>query len=612
VRRLLEHPAVAYDGDAEEREAARQWIARLRVIQGKDRAAHAGTYIDRDVLNWEQGLRRLALGLVYADDDRPALAGADGERATYVPLGGARTEAVGRFWRWARRLFRDLEPLARDAREPAAWAPVLRSLLDRHLAPVDEADERERTVVLDVLDDLESAPGRARVPLAVARWLLDDRLEARRRDDAGAFFRGVTVAPLSRAAGLPFEACFVVGLTEDAFPRTSPDGTRESTDRFDSLVRLSSTRRWFWMSCASGDDGARPPSAVLTELREVLVRGYGAADALSAPGVPSPSARRRAWAARAGGAAEPEAPPPVPPAAAAAPGSVSRWTLAELLVRPDRAWRRGVLGIRPPTPEPPLREVFRAGPRAVESVARALLAAWPDVGPEDLAERVERALEERAATEAVPVGLYGRAEARRIERTLKRWLDALWSEGVPAAPPLAEPDRVRCARPGGELIEIRGAPPAAFEDATGGRTAVAVLGQWKQNADVTLCRAFVEHVIANLERPRGSVVLTLDASGQSIRHELRPIAPDEATRWIHDACTDLWTQPHDVNFPFAVAREVLAAQRAGRDHDISRVLVRARTLDPAADAEGREPPTPEAAAEWATRRLDLLERSLIR
>lgn len=615
VRRLLEHPAVAYDGSADEREDARRWIARLRVIDGRDRAAHAGTYIDRDVLNWEQGLRRLALGLVFADDDRPELVGSDGDLASYVPLGGASTEGVGRFWRWVQRLFRDLEPLARGAREPAAWAPVLRALLDRHLAPLDEADERERAVLLDVLDDLEAAPGAARVPFPVARALVDDRLEARRHDDAGAFFRGVTVAPLSRCAGLPYEACFVVGLTEDVFPRASPDGARETSDRFDLLVRLTSTRRWFWLSCASGDAGARPPSSVLTELQEVLTRGYGASVDGAPREVPSPSALRRAWALDADGAAGAAiaTPPPVvadpsPPPA----GSVSRATLADLLFRPDRAWRRGVLGIRPPEPEAPLREVFRAGPRAVESIARGVLASWPDVRPEDVAHHVERALDERAATEAIPVGLYGRAEARRIERTLKRWLEAMWSEGVPAAPPLAEPDRVRCARPSGGLVEIRGAPPLAFGDPSGPRTAVTVLGQWKQSADVTLCRAFVEHVIANLAGPRASVVLTLDGSGQSIRHELRPIGSEASARWIDGACTDLWTLAHDVNFPFAVARDVLAARRAGRDEDIPRLLARARTLDPAADAEGREPPDPDVAASWASRRLDLLERSLVR
>lgn len=599
VRRLLERPVVAYDGDAEEREAARRWIARLRIVEGRDRAAHRGTYIDRDILNWEQGRRRLALGLVYAEDDRPLTPG-------YVPLSAGSAEAVGRFDRWVRRLFRDLEPLARERRAPAAWAEPLRALAQRQLRVVDDADERERAVLLDVFEDLERAPGTAPVPAAVVRTLIDDRLEARRRDDAGAFHRGVTIAPLSTCAGLPYEACFVVGLTEDAFPRTSPDGARESADRFDLLRCLTSTRRWFWMSCASGGDGAHPPSPVLTELREVL-RAYGATQ-LQADGVPSPAQRRRA------GAVGP-APAPIellPETDPAKPAStLTRWTLTDLLVRPDRAWRRGVLGVRPPAPETPVSEVFRAGPAAVASIAREVLSSWPNLQPDDLQERVERGLDERASTEAVPVGLYGRAEARRIERVLRRWLDALWAEGVPATPPVPESDRLRCTLPSG-LLEIRGAPPLAFGEPQGPRTAVVLLGAGRQNADVTLCGAFIEHVLTNLERPRPSVVLTLDAGGQSIRHELRAVTPEEAVRWLDDARVDLSTKSLDVNFPFAVAREVLAARRAGRDDDIPRLLARARALDPDADAEGREPPNPEVARDWASRRLDLLERSLIR
>lgn len=605
VRALLDLPHVAFDGDAEERELAQGWIRRLRVVGGRDRRALDGTYVDRDLLTWEQALRRLALGLVFDDDDRPVTNG-----ESYVPLGTASVEAVGRFVRWIRQLLEDLSELGGRARPPAAWTAPLRALVTRHLRAVDDADERERGVLFDALEELEGVPATSELPLAVVRALIDERLDARRRDDAGAFHRGVIIAPLSRVASIPFEVCFVVGMTEESFPRGGGGGgADDSRDRFDLLQRLSATSRYFWVSAAGGED--RAPSVVWTELQDLLTRGYGASRSELEPiVVPALPERQLAWA---------EATGPRPPAISLPPRPptndvlvVARRSIFEVLWRPDRAWRREVLGLGPIRVEAPIREVFRASAQIGEEVAAEILCAWPQVDPDTLGEAVQEALQDRAASHEVPLGLYGRAEAQRLEALLRRWLEALWAEGVPARAPDAEPNRLRVARSSGGRVEVRGEPPIAVSGPNDGRTVIGVYGRRAMSADLALARSFAEHVLGNLERPRPTTALWLDARGRALRHELAPIPVDEAKRWVDAVCTDLFTTAHDVNFPFAVAREVHAARRAGREHEVPRILARARAFDPEAEQEGRATPSVDRALSWASLRFDLLERSLRR
>jgi len=609
VRRLLDFACVAYDGEDAERELVQGWIERLRIVSGRDRSARAGSYVERDLLNWEQGLRRLALGLVHRDTDRPEIGG---ER--YVPLGSPSVEAVGRFTRWVRRLFRDVAPLRERRMPPSAWAAPLRDLVGGHLCATTDTEERERAVLFDVLDDLDGAIGSADVPFAVARQLVRARLESRRRDDPGALHRGVTIAPLSRMAGATYRACFVVGMTEAAFPRSSADGAREGADRFDFLTRLMSSTHHFEVSHAGGPDGERAPSSVVMELEGVLIHGYGVPpEAHHPPEVASPAELRRRWA-EAGGRLEPARASPGearPAGSGAAPSTVriSRGALSEFLLRPDRAWRRAVLGIVAPDDDP-AEEVFRLPRPVLEEVAAEVLRGWPNLGADVMSERLRRALSDREGVHPVPVGLYGRAEARRLEHALRRWTDALWAEGAPNVPPTSLPGSTRWPRPGGGRIEVRGAPPLALRAESGALTVVYPVGLRAPRPEPWLARSFVDHVLANAERPTPTTALTLDMRGRATRIAFRAVIPDEALAWLDTACTDLWSQSHDVNFPFAVARELLAARRAGRDEDLPKILSRARALDPDAEAEGRDVPDLDRALDAASRRFDLLERSL--
>ena len=83
--RFLVHPAVLATMDDVDPVRWASWCDALGVVHGADRSDHAETYIERDVFNWDQGLRRLALGVFMSGDAsgeaRPFEAGRRGVRA---------------------------------------------------------------------------------------------------------------------------------------------------------------------------------------------------------------------------------------------------------------------------------------------------------------------------------------------------------------------------------------------------------------------------------------------------------------------------------------------------------------------------------------------------
>jgi exodeoxyribonuclease V gamma subunit len=69
VLSVVTHPAVAGRfAEADTQEWVR-WCDALGIFHGADRADHEGTYLDRDLHNWDQGLRRLALGAVMSSPE---------------------------------------------------------------------------------------------------------------------------------------------------------------------------------------------------------------------------------------------------------------------------------------------------------------------------------------------------------------------------------------------------------------------------------------------------------------------------------------------------------------------------------------------------------------
>ncbi len=247
--RVVAHPAVA--GRAEEVNAERWafWCDALGIVHGADRRDHEGTYIARDILNWDQGLRRLALGSFMVGDasgDRTAFE-VGGE--AYVPHEVAVSEIheAADFGLLLRSIVADAR-FARDAElTMGQWSEFLRQLVLTYVAPASRADEELLARSLRGIHGMGAIDlGERCVRYRVAYELARQRLAAVIGAQAGA---GVVVSTL----------------------------TARERDRYAFLELLLSAEDRLILSYVSrdpvtGDELA--PSSLVRELLHALAQGY--------------------------------------------------------------------------------------------------------------------------------------------------------------------------------------------------------------------------------------------------------------------------------------------------------------------------------------------------
>ena len=276
------------------------WLAlcdALGIARGADRAAFKDTYVERDVFNWDQGLRRLVLGRFASGPrsgaDRPvAMPGPSGPEG-YLPAELApdfrdEADALGLL---ARSLLGDVR-FARDARLTLAeWIRFVHALFDAYILPLDADDEAARLRVFAALDQLAAAHrDDTAVRLTVASALIHEALEALHGTRGQVFGNGVVVGSLAALRALPFRVIFLVGLSPERFPapeRVAPldpgggaptgDASPAQRDRSSFLHTLLAARERLYLSFVDRDPlsgDRRDPSAVLLELTETLRDGF--------------------------------------------------------------------------------------------------------------------------------------------------------------------------------------------------------------------------------------------------------------------------------------------------------------------------------------------------
>ena len=305
---VLTHPNIKAgfpDADAD------TWLAlceALGIARGADRRAFAGTYVDRDIFNWDQGLRRLAVGRFMtgprSGDERPvALPGSHGDEA-YLPaeVGPDFRDDADDLSLLARSLLADVR-FAREARMPVGeWLRFARSLMDAYVSPLSSDDEAARLRVFAALDGLGAAhrPD-VSVRLTVALPLIQEALGGLRGARGQIFGNGVAVGSLAALQSLPFRVIFVLGLGPERFPAADrplpldpgelPDApaglaggferagevTQRQRDRWLFLQALLAARERLYLSYVDRDPlsgDPREPSTVLLELMDTLRDGY--------------------------------------------------------------------------------------------------------------------------------------------------------------------------------------------------------------------------------------------------------------------------------------------------------------------------------------------------
>ena len=304
---VITHPNVKArfpDADAD------AWLAlceALGIARGADRRAFAGTYVERDVFNWDQGLRRLALGRFAtgprSGDERPLmLAGTEGRGGeAYLPaeVGPDFRDDADALSLLARSLLADVR-FAREARMPLGdWLRFVHALLDTYVSPLSSDDEAARLRVFAALDGLAAAH-RADTPvrLTIALPLIQEALGGLRGTRGQIFGNGVAVGSLAALQSLPFRVIFVLGLGPERFPASdrplpldpgelpgelaggadrAGEVTPRQRDRWLFMQALLAARERLYLSYVDRDPlsgDAREPSAVLLELMEALRDGY--------------------------------------------------------------------------------------------------------------------------------------------------------------------------------------------------------------------------------------------------------------------------------------------------------------------------------------------------
>ena len=194
-------------------------------------------------------------------------------------------DALGRWW-----------TTARGHATPREWAARARTLLGDFFSPVDERERLTMAALQAALSAWLEACDAARfvesVPLSVVReaWLSGvDGLDTNRRFLAG----GVTFCTLLPLRAVPFDVVCLLGMNDGDFPRRGQrddfdlmalpnqqrpgDRSRRDDDRYLMLEALLSARRVLyvsWCGRSARDNGAQPPSVLVSQLRDYLRGGW--------------------------------------------------------------------------------------------------------------------------------------------------------------------------------------------------------------------------------------------------------------------------------------------------------------------------------------------------
>jgi exodeoxyribonuclease V gamma subunit len=294
--RVAVHPAIAAAVGEADVERWIAWCDALGIVHGADRGDHEGTYITRDILNWDQGLRRLALGAFMTGDaggdPRPfELAG-----EAYAPHEVLASELhdAAAFGLLSQSLLADAR-FARDAELTLAeWSAFLRTLLSTYLVPAGASDEEQLGECLRRLHAVGSIDvGDRRVGYRFACELARARLATAGGRRGG---EGVVVSTIAALRPLPFRVVFACGMGEGRFPAPDTndpldlrgaqgkegDVTARERDRYAFLELVAGTRDRLILSYVSrdpvtGDELA--PSSVVHELIHALEKDYWAGPA---------------------------------------------------------------------------------------------------------------------------------------------------------------------------------------------------------------------------------------------------------------------------------------------------------------------------------------------
>ena len=299
IVRLLTHPALIGDSPIDA-SAYSRWSEALGIFFGADDEDLRETYIPPGLFHWDQGIKRLALGVMMTARGDETQKFFEAGTGNYLPfeVEQDRLASAARFVRGARSLIADALSM-RDARlTPHEWSRMLSEFVNAYIRPASVIDERVRDKFLDAIESIgESKLHVGAISYESAREMVAARIadfESRQGQFSG---RGVAVGSLSSLRSIPFKTIFVLGLGEGEFPvrdrrdpmdlrllkRSAGDVTPTERDRYLFLETLLAARERIFLSYVARDartGDELEPASVIREL-QFIMRGFVDSDTLA-------------------------------------------------------------------------------------------------------------------------------------------------------------------------------------------------------------------------------------------------------------------------------------------------------------------------------------------
>jgi exodeoxyribonuclease V gamma subunit len=285
------HPCIAEAAAGANRAHRVAWCDALGIFHGSSHADHRGTYLERDLFNWDQGLRRLALGAFMAGDASGAREPFDLGTEAYVPLEVAPSDVrdAAAFGLLVRSLASDVDRLRTAVLPLGEWALLLGSVVETYVIPSSDSEVEALSYCLRQVRslrafDVGTRPVPYRIAYELLRTAIADASIDRGRD-------GVMVSRIGSLRPVPARVVFACGMGEGHFPATEPEdpldlrrakplpgdvGARDR-DKYAFLEWLLGTRDRFYVSYVSREPltgDALAPSPVVEDLLHTLGRDY--------------------------------------------------------------------------------------------------------------------------------------------------------------------------------------------------------------------------------------------------------------------------------------------------------------------------------------------------
>ena len=221
VLKILTHPAVRARFPEANVDRWRDWCLGLEIVRGADRTDHDGTYIDRELFHWEQGLKRLVLGAFMtgpqSGDERVYQFG-NVEYLPYDQPADALAD-VGRLLVLVRSLVADARFAHSAQLTMTQWSAFFARMVNVYLAADTDSEERALSQCLQQIEQLRGLDVSGReVGYRIACESLREALKGLTGARGHYLADGVVVSPLLEMRSLPFRVVFLCGLGEGQFP----------------------------------------------------------------------------------------------------------------------------------------------------------------------------------------------------------------------------------------------------------------------------------------------------------------------------------------------------------------------------------------------------------